>query len=491
MNPSEENRLPVEFPPLPPDLRQPPLRIWLRYFGPGAIMACVTIASGETVFASRNGAIFGYSLMWCFAIGALMKGLQVYSASRFITLTGRHPLDSWLELPGRGAFVWFVAVMSIFWMPFFIGGGLPRMLGDFTNWVVGFPDPQDAKQYVFYGRVWGTLFTVVAVLITWLQTYGFLEKIQTAMVALLVLCMLIAAILSNPDWVALLQGMVVPSPVEYQPWVLSEYPLFANRHPWVETLVCISIIGGGTQDYIGYIGMLREKGCGMMGRVANGPDTPSRNLSRSPENLSRGRAWLRAPLIDVVVSFIMILVFTVSFSVLGAAVLNPQKVIPEGFELLTIQAGYLVRPGQSDLVQFLLGWVYKTGIFFAFFGTIYGAYELYTRTTHECVVAIMPRFRHVSMRKFRLFTIVWNAGAGLCLLWLTTKDPVKLVTPAALVVAGIVSGLWCFAMLWSDRAHVPRELQMKWPLRVGLVISGVFLTVGPLLALIRFVQDTF
>ena len=148
-----------------------------------------------------------------------------------------------------------------------------------------------------------------------------------------------------------------------------------------------------------------------------------------------------------------------------------------------------MRPEQSARAQTRRGGVYKTGIFFAFFGTIYGAYELYTRTTRECVVAVLPRFRDVPLRTFRLFTIAWNAGAGLCLLWFTTKDPVKLVTPAALVISGITCGLWCFAMLWSDRKHVPRALQMKWPLRAGLFVSGVFLTLGPLLGLVRFIQD--
>ena len=74
-------------------------------------------------------------------------------------------------------------------------------------------------------------------------------------------------------------------------------------------------------------------------------------------------------MIDVVVSFVIIMVFTICFAALGAAILNPQQIIPNGFNLLTTQAGYLVRPEQSALAQTLLGWVYKTGIFFAFFPT--------------------------------------------------------------------------------------------------------------------------
>ena len=60
----------------------------LRIFGPGAIIASVTIGSGETVFASRGGAVFGYALLWCFIGGGLMKFVQVYTAARYMTLTG-------------------------------------------------------------------------------------------------------------------------------------------------------------------------------------------------------------------------------------------------------------------------------------------------------------------------------------------------------------------------------------------------------------------
>ncbi len=88
------NQTPGVYPKLTPELRDRSLMGMLKLFGPGAI------GSGETVFASRGGAIFGYSLFWCFLVGSLLKGLQVYSGCRFITLTGRHPLQSWMELPG-------------------------------------------------------------------------------------------------------------------------------------------------------------------------------------------------------------------------------------------------------------------------------------------------------------------------------------------------------------------------------------------------------
>ncbi len=140
---SPGNQDPVRYPELSTRLRDRSLMGMLKLFGPGAIIASVTIGSGETVFASRGGAVFGYSLFWCFLVGSALKGLQVYTGARFITLTGRHPLRSWMELPGpRGWFVLFVSVMTIVWMPFWVGGGLPKMLGEFTNWGGRFPGPR-------------------------------------------------------------------------------------------------------------------------------------------------------------------------------------------------------------------------------------------------------------------------------------------------------------------------------------------------------------
>ncbi|MDP6152277.1 MAG: hypothetical protein QF785_02785, partial [Phycisphaeraceae bacterium] len=95
----------VKYPELPGVLKGRISWRMLRFFGAGAIIASVTIGSGETLFASRGGAIFGYALLWCFVGGAIMKGVQVYTGARYMTLTGQHPIAAWMHLPGpRG---WF------------------------------------------------------------------------------------------------------------------------------------------------------------------------------------------------------------------------------------------------------------------------------------------------------------------------------------------------------------------------------------------------
>ena len=487
---------PAEYPALPEAVKGGSFFRHMAFFGPGAIIACVTIGSGETVFASRGGAVFGYAIAWVFIMSAIFKGVQVYSGARFMTLTGRHPLESWAELPGpRAWFVWLLAFMSIVWMPFWLGGGLPKMLGDFTNWIVGIhaaeglAEGEIDRNFLLASRLWATGFIVVGLTFTWFQSYRIFEKVQTGIVALLLFCMLVAAAFSNPDLLALIRGTFVPTKPEFEPWLMEKYPKdFLGKFPWVEVVLYIGVIGGGTQDYFGYLGLLRAKLWGMLGRSkdisAPGPGA----IGESAENLERGRRWLLPAKFDVGISFTAVLIFTACFLILGAVYLHAKEKVPTGTELLTMQAGYLVQADHPAMVRMLLGFIYKTGIFFAFLGTIWGAYELYTWTMRECLVAAMPRLRGVSIKKFRLATMLWCGIGGLVIIWTFTKDPKVIVTPAALIGSSLTCGLWCFAILWSDKVHVPKALRMGVLLRALIVVAGLALTVVPAIGIYQYVQ---
>ena len=231
---------PAKYPDLTAELRDRSLLGALKIFGPGAIIASVTIGNGETIFASRGGAIFGYTLMWCFVLGAAIKFFQVYSGARFITLTGRHPLESWAQLPGlRGWFVPVMTVLTLICMPLFLGGGLPRILGDFTNSIFGIViTPESAEvsamaayeskvRFDTFARIWGSLYILVAIGLTLYQTYGFLERVQTFVVGLLLFSMFVAVVASRPDLMALVQGIFIPTIPQYDhgsrkrsPWQL-------------------------------------------------------------------------------------------------------------------------------------------------------------------------------------------------------------------------------------------------------------------------------
>ena len=461
---TSESDSPLKYPPLPDAWRRRGAGSFLLFFGPGAIIASVTIGSGETVFASRGGAVFGYSLLWCFLAGGIMKFVQVYTAARYITLTGEHPLERWKYLPGpRGWVVWVFAAITVLCFPLWLSG-LPKMLGGLAVWVLGLEDVG------FWNdpRVWGTIFVVVAVTLTMIQSYAALERTQTILVAFFLACILAAAVVIRPDWLAVLMGAVVPHLPVYEPWVHLKYPGVALRSPWIEVGTYLGAIGGGTQDYFGYIGILREKRWGLAGHpVSFG--SKGVNLDVTADNLALGRSWLRAPLSDSAVSFACVVTFTLAFVVLGAAVLRPQEIVPEGLKLLTVQSQFLT------LIHPWLLYVYQAGVFMAFFGTILGAYELYVRTTYECLRPVVRGVAEKPIGSLRPWVVAYCGVFGLAIMWVG-GNPVSIVTPAALFGGVLTCGVWCLLMVWTDRRFLPPGLRMNRILLILNLASGIFLT---------------
>ncbi len=493
----------IAYPPLSDDLKGGFGWRSLKYFGAGAIMASVTIGSGETLFASRAGALFGYALLWCFAGGAVMKGIQVYVGARHMTLTGEHPMTHWGHMPGPRNWVpLLIGVISIACFPFWLAG-IPSMMGQILNWifhidqqVLGMsagelnriikaatpenPAPEELlqkkAQLLAIQRLWATLAIAAAVTFTWLQTYRVFEKIQTLIVGILLVSLLAACFACRPDWLEAILGLI-PSIPKYGPWVEHECPGAWAQKEWVAVAVCLGAVGGGTYDYLGYLGCFREKDWGALGlkhhRGITDEDVEPDNvlpIDTSEENIARGKRWLLPARIDVTIGFLSVLVFTICFILLAAVILHPKHDVPDELELLSKQSQFLTTFHPSLL------YVYQLGIFMAFWGTTYGAYEIYLRTAYECLAPVSRRIRRMPERRFRAWTLVYCAGGGLIVLWLGPENPMQTVKPAAIFGGVFACGLWCFAMIWADRRFLPKPLRMGPVLLLLTAISGTALT---------------
>jgi hypothetical protein len=228
-------------------------------------------------------------------------------------------------------------------------------------------------------------------------------------------------------------------------------------------------IGGGTYDYIGYISFYREKRWGGLGADQAGlePGAPPA-IDPADENLRAGRAWLRAPVIDVFLGFGCVLVFTLAFNLLGAAILHPKHDVPQEFALLTPQVRFLTRFGAG------FKYLYQVGILMAFWGTIYGAFEIYSRTAYECFRPLIARVRHVPFAKFRLPVCLYAGLGGLALAWVVRK-PLDIIRPIA-PIALLTCGIWCFAMIWADRRMLPKPLRMNGLWIILNVFAGITMT---------------
>ena len=484
------------YPEPPSALTRPGVIHRLTLLGPGVIIASVTIGSGELVWASRSGAIFGYAMLWCFLYAGVFKAIQVYAATRHITLTGEHPMVGWRKLPGPP--LWFplvVAVPAVILMPIAFSG-ISEMLGGYMHRFVGMETAATNvgpwAHHEFWINIWTTIVLSACLGLALLSSYTLLEKVSLVVLGLVVVCAAGSVFVLGPNLVELLAGLFIPRVADFPETVFRpEYAAeFQARSPWLEISLYLSAVGGGAYDYIGYVGMVRTKRWGLAGRrVLTREQLQSAvagDSAEARETVRRARQWARVPLIDTSVSFFFVVLVTLLFGILGALVLNREGVIPANNDLLNQQERFLT------ILHPELHWLYRAAVFLALAGTLYGAFEVYRYTFVESLGAIMPGcVTPRSIAYLRGGTVAYCFLGGLAMIWLPVGIAgtiVERMTFGTIISGAATCGLWCFAMLWLDHVRLPAPLRMS-RLQWGLtLIAGTCMTLLGIQTIIAYLN---
>ena len=458
--------------PVESDVRSPPdgLRSrnplgWLRFFGPGAIIASVTIGSGELIFPSRGGALFGYQLLWIFPLCVFLKWTMVYGGMRHMILSGAHPLERWTWLPGpRGWVPLSMCVLVFICLPM-IFSFMSGILGTHCAAVTGFGNQS----------TWATLWAVVAIVMLLTGGYNFVEKSQIVILGLMLIGVFMAVVWVQPDWSAVIRGFFLPRPLSYPDWAYQVLPDLRNRAIWVELTMYIWFIGGAGEDYLSYASLLREKKWGMSHLQTAGREQLARIAERRDHP---ARIWVRAALIDTVTSFTSVVLIATVFAILGAVILHPDHLIPADEDLLTYQAKFL-----TELSPWLTHF-YNLAVFLAFFGILLGGPELSFRLLYE-YLHTLPRYRNsLAEKKLRIGAILWTLGTGILLLWVVKMlqdrkivsndlNLLDILTPAGIYTGSLGCAVFCLANVWADRRFLPAALRSPWPLTASNIGAGV------------------
>jgi Mn2+/Fe2+ NRAMP family transporter len=464
--------------PAPLQRRRVSVATILKFFGPGAIIASLTIGSGESILASREGAVFGYAVLWAVVVGAVAKGALVYASNRHITLTGEHPMTRFARvLPGpRG---WFPVLILVICLASFPGwaSGVSVALGDYLQSL----GAGNATAYAI-----GVL--AFAGVVSWVGGYAVLEKVQVAIAGLMIVLVLVAVFVVSPDWLGALGGLV-PGTFDYAPFVAERYPEIASTSVWVELVVFMGGLGGGMYDYVGYTGLLREKKWGMLGhrdaagigrRLAAMDGRAEIPLSTDPEDVATARSWSRAPLFDVLAAFLAMGIIAAAFMINGATILNAQQQVPEGNDVLSYQSQFLA------VVAPVFEYFYIVAIVMVLFGTVYALWEAYSWTTFESLAAVSERVRERGQRSVRPYVYGWIA-IGSLLMILSGASFVALISPASIVGGVFACGIYGAGLLYVDRKNLPAPYRMGPALRTLVVLGSVFLTVAGVIAMLAYV----
>ncbi len=450
---------------------------WLKVFGPGAIIASLTIGTGELIFSSRGGAIFGYRILFLFIVISLLKWALVVASSRHMVLTGVHPYQRMLDLPGpRGWLLMVLLLIATVCLPIWISFH-SAVLGNLTAWITG-------TSTMLGGGIdylWGAAILALVVAITALRGYSTLERIQLVIVSAMVVSAGVTLVLYNPDWLGLLKGAVIPQSYSYPAWLSTEYPLIAAQPVWVETTRYVGVIGGAGFDYLAYTSFMRDKAWGQAGA---GPASAERLAEIAADPAHPVRRWARAPLVDCSISFLVIVAFSAVFVASGTLILGPNHQIPDQKNLLNLQAEFV-----TGIHPWLLP-LYVAGAFLTMMGTLYGTMEVACSIAGEMAHAFSRKFAVKRATLIRRVTVIWCAvGACAILLLLFVYQStggagkprllLKILDPANLFTGVLLCGLLCLLNLWVDRRYLPRALRLPgWLWLFNLVSGFVFLALG-------------
>lgn len=453
--------------------RQPPeslslrarLSRFLRQMGPGAIMASLTIGSGELVFSSRAGSLFEFKVLGLFALVLALKWALVMGSAHHWLMSEKHPLERWTQLPGPSGWLPItLLLLAITAFPVWVSfhaGTIGTLLASITlstaTWNGAAP------------IVWGIGALLVCLVLSATGGYARSEKIQSIIVAVMLGTVCLSLLFLRPDVMAMIRGLLYIGPLHYPEWA-TRLPEFSERPVWVEVANYAGVLGGGGYDYLAYIAWLREK---------HGERT---DLARQdPAALAELK---RVVWVDSALSFVMVLAFTAVFVACGAILLSPQHRVPAGTDLLTLQAQF-VGGGVSWLRP-----IYFLGALLAMGGTLYGTIEVAPTLLRETLRALPcvpitaddPRIRRVS--------IAWCSLVALVLLtvnaWLVWRQPstggiklVGLLTPANLFTGVMACGIICLLNVWMDHRFLPREARLPlWLRALNLLSTLVFLGLG-------------
>ncbi len=447
---------------------------WWRVFGPGAIIASLTIGTGEIIFASRGGVLFGYRILFVFLLVCLLKWALMFAMARQMVLSGVHPFQRWRDLPG-GPSGWLpmtflaLAVVCIpIWVSFHAG-----VLGNYLAGLTG-TRTQLAGIWEF---VWALAFLGAVLTLALRGGYATAERVQLGVVLAMLVCAVASLLLYGPDWWDILKGFFTPPRLEYPEWVRSADEDTANMPVWVELTRYVGVVGGGGYDYLAYAAFLREKRWGN----AAAP-LPDGDLQEIADRLDYpARRWLRAPLWDAICSFLIVLAVSVVFVAAGHLLLAPLRQLPKPEGFLDHQAAVLTRLHPSLLP------LYIAGVCLTMWGTLYGTLEVAPTILRETVLVFHSRLERHQELRLRRVALIWCGGVGATVLLLQSGDRLlfqdsrfpdllSLLTVANVFTGVMACGIIAALNLWADRTFFPSPLRMNGWLILLNVAAALLLT---------------
>ena len=469
---------PIEIPP-PTGIHDEPFSIrklisMMRYFGPAAVVASLSLGAGETIMATGLGTWSEYGLLWLLVLSVVVKGIFVmYLMGRYTAITGQGVGRRLVMLPGpRGWLLLSVVIIEVAIMSM----GLTTVAKPCGNLIAFLIHEELPGNWSF--TVWENIITNVvfggAMTFALYSSFHILERQQVLICGILVLGTIVASVVVKPDIGDLIVGAVslghMPTPPEWAP------P--AARNDYILNLVAVfGYVGGSLSGYLAYSSWVGQSGWGVnshpqIDEIRRRAAT-SHRIDYLPDD-DKQAAWLRTSLAplrwDVGLGAVVLFIVTAAFLTAGASILFPRQEVVGGnsWELLTKQAS-IWRQIHQSLVP-----VYFIMVLVALWGTLASVPEAVAQVAQEYLSAIWPRFESVPTTRVKRWLIAWFFATGIAWTWSGISFDLMVQVGAFLNLSVGLFIVFC-CVLYFNVTLPPRYRPRNWVVAGSLLSAFILL----------------
>lgn len=400
------------------DVQEPPTtwRGTLRKIGPGLIISAEIVGSGELIATTTLGAQAGFALLWMILVSTFVKVALQIELARWTISTGQPAITGFNKVPprvGRTGWITFLLVVLFLAKMLQFGGIIGGVATAFSFLMPIGGDPLGFTSLL----AWTTIVAGLSIALMYSNAYSLVEKGAVTLVMSFTLLTIAIAV-----------GL------PFTPFAYTAEQLlsgFAFQIPLGALGIAIAMFGltgVGANEIMAYTYWCTEKGYARWSGPPDGSDAWVR----------RANGWIKVMYKDAYIAWGIYTVSTLAFFLMGAAVLHPQGLVPQGNEMLsTLSNMYTDTLGPWSGTLFLVGAIAVLG------STLWAALPGFARIFTNILGTFGVLDWHdtaARLRWIRTFTvalpIIWGAA------YLFVANPVVMI-----IIGGIANGVFLLAVV--------------------------------------------
>lgn len=175
----------------------------LKNIGPGALVAAAFIGPGTVTTCTVSGASFGYTLLWAMLFSTIATVVFQEMSAR-LGIVSRQGLGQALRNQFSNPIGKTLTVILVI-AAIFIGNSAYE-----TGNIMGGAMALTSVIPSISAQIWGPILGIIAFFMLWSGNYKRIEKVLVGLVIIMSVTFFATALVTGPDWGAILKGLFIP-----------------------------------------------------------------------------------------------------------------------------------------------------------------------------------------------------------------------------------------------------------------------------------------